>query len=64
MSSDIEVLLVQDHLAYAEALEAAFPPGDGLHITAVVQQPEEAARIARQASLPAALVDVDMPQRN
>lgn len=57
----VAVVLVEDVVSYQQALQTALPHYGDLHVAAVVQQPEQAGRVARAAVAGAALVDIELP---
>lgn len=57
----ISVVLVEDHLTFAQALEAVFSLEPDLRVLAVVAQADDAGVVARRLTPDVAVVDLDLP---
>lgn len=57
----IKILIIEDHILFAEGLKAMFNKNDGIEIIAHIQNGKEAPEILIQQEIDLILMDIDMP---
>jgi two-component system nitrate/nitrite response regulator NarL len=57
----IKVLIIEDHLLFAEGVKSMFTPKDGIEVVAHTQNGHEAPSILKQQEIDVILMDIDMP---
>lgn len=57
----IKVLIIEDHLLFAEGVKSMFKPEDGIEIKAHTQNGNEAPSILENLEIDVILMDIDMP---
>lgn len=57
----IKILIIEDHILFAEGLKAMFNQNDGIEIIAHIQNGKEAPEILIQQEIDLILMDIDMP---
>ena len=57
----IKVLIVDDHLLFAEGLKTMFRPADNIEVVAITQNGHEVPRLVKELHPNVILMDIDMP---